>query len=74
MREFFHSIGMIADPEHEDLDDFSDLVFREGISGWDAVPFPKAFAAAASGCMLGDETGMSPHRSLFAVMRRLSGS
>ena len=74
MRVVFHSIGMFANPEHEDLDDFSDLVFREGISGWNAVPFPKAFSAAASGCMLCDETGMTPHRSLFAVVRRLSGS
>ena len=74
MREFFHSVGMFADPAHEDLDDFSDLVFREGMSGWDAVPFPKAFSAAASGCMLCDETGMTPHRSLFAVMLRLCGS
>ena len=74
MREFFHSAGMIADTEHEDLHDLSDLIFREGISGGDAVPFPKAFSATASGRMLGDETGMTPHRSLFAVIRRLSGS
>ena len=74
MRKSFHSGGMIADPVHEDLNDFADLSLGECASGKDAVPFPKAFSAAASGCMLCDETGMTPHRSLFAVMRRLSGS
>ena len=74
MREFLHPIGMIADPEHKDLNDLLDLILGERLSGGDAMPFPKTFPAAASGRMLGDETGMSPHRGLFPVMERLSRS
>lgn len=73
MRKIIHSVGMLADPEHEDLHDFSDLIFREGMSGRDPVPFPQTIPAAASRGVLCDETGMSAHRGLFPVVVRLCG-
>lgn len=74
MRKFFHSIGMVADPVHKNLNDFVDLSLGESASGKNAMPLAKTFPAAASRSVLSDETWMAAHRSLAAVMKGLSGS
>jgi len=74
MRNAFDSVRMIAEPEHENIDDVLDIRFGKGASGRNTVPFFQTAAAAASGRVLCGETGMPAHGGLPSVIRRICRS
>ena len=54
-----------------DCDNIINLLVRQRFTRRDVVPFRKAFAAAGTGGVLGDEDRVVPHRRLFAVVGRV---
>ena len=64
---------MRLDPAHENGDEPVQFRFGERSPLRDVVPLFQAGAAAASGGVLGDEAGVSPHRGLAAVAGRIGG-
>ena len=61
---------LFSDPAEQNLNNVPDFIFRQFMPPWDIMPFCKAPPAAASGCVLGNENGVAPHGSLFAVIER----
>ena len=60
--------ALIFDPAHNYIDYVIHLVFRQGATFWDFMPFLQAASTTTCASMLRDENRMAAHGCLFAVI------